>query len=218
MGERRRDILARLPIVFGLSADEAGAAIGVSVGTFREMVADKRMPRPRKIGSRLVWDVDELRAAFKSLPRDGECDDIWSSVSAGTLLHDARTPVGNSTHNNGGTSVLQEFYDKLGYDPQTMTNDDLRRLMAEARQKWRESIPRSSFNKRELNALLQLRQLKPNEPIRFQDLKGVGPDTADRLEARGYLLQSFHPDEPTQLMHYVLTEAGLAAANALALE
>jgi excisionase family DNA binding protein len=72
MTTRRHDILARLPIVFGLSAEEAAAACGVSAGTFLEMVEDHRMPAPRKINSRLVWDVDEVRAAFKALPRAGE--------------------------------------------------------------------------------------------------------------------------------------------------
>ena len=72
MTQRRHEVLARLPIVFGLSAEEAGAACGVSASTFRSMVEDGRMPAPRVIGTRLVWDVDEVRAAFKALPRQGE--------------------------------------------------------------------------------------------------------------------------------------------------
>lgn len=68
----RREILPLLPIVFGLGEIEAAAAIGVSQTTFREMVEDGRMPRPRMIGHRKLFDVDELRASFKSLPRDGE--------------------------------------------------------------------------------------------------------------------------------------------------
>lgn len=47
------------------------------------------MPGPRKVGARRVYDVDELRAAFKSLPKDeeqgqaeaGAADDPWSGVS-----------------------------------------------------------------------------------------------------------------------------------------
>ncbi len=82
MSTRRSDVLARLPIVFGLSAEEAAAACGVSAGTFREMVDDRRMPPPRSINSRLVWDVDEVRAAFKALPRKGEAGrvDTWADV------------------------------------------------------------------------------------------------------------------------------------------
>ena len=29
------------------------------------------MPRPRVVGARRIWDVDELDPAFKALPREG---------------------------------------------------------------------------------------------------------------------------------------------------
>jgi hypothetical protein len=41
------------------------------------------MPDPRKIDGRLVYDVDELRAAFKAMPHDGDEAggiDTWSDV------------------------------------------------------------------------------------------------------------------------------------------
>jgi predicted DNA-binding transcriptional regulator AlpA len=69
---RRAEIAASLPIVFGLDRLQAAASIGVSVTTFDHMVNTSQMPRPRMINTRKVWDVDELRQAFKSLPRDGE--------------------------------------------------------------------------------------------------------------------------------------------------
>ncbi len=74
--------LERLPIVFGLSEEEAAACVGIGATKFREMVQARRMPRPRRIDGRKVWDVDELRAAFKSLPHDGEAEepDTWADV------------------------------------------------------------------------------------------------------------------------------------------
>lgn len=84
MTTRRSDVLARLPVVFGLSAEEAAAACGVSAGTFRKMVEDRRMPAPRCINDRLVWDVDEVRAAFKALPRQGETRaNAWDEILQG---------------------------------------------------------------------------------------------------------------------------------------
>src|SRR5690348_18180848 len=59
----RIDILPLLPVVFGLGEIEAAAAIGVSASKFRALVKEARMPRPRRIDRRFVWDVDELRAA-----------------------------------------------------------------------------------------------------------------------------------------------------------
>lgn len=69
---KRAEIAASLPIVFGLDRMQAAAAIGVSATTFDTLVAESLMPKPRLINTRKVWDVDELRTAFKSLPRDGE--------------------------------------------------------------------------------------------------------------------------------------------------
>jgi predicted DNA-binding transcriptional regulator AlpA len=78
----RIDILALLPVIFGLGEIEAAAAIGISPSKFRMLVKEARMPRPRRIGSRAVWDVDELRAAFKALPHEGESEgsDTWADV------------------------------------------------------------------------------------------------------------------------------------------
>lgn len=69
---KRSEITAGLPIVFGLDRVQAAAAIGVSATTFDGMVKNNQMPRPRIINTRRVWDVDEIRTAFKCLPRDGE--------------------------------------------------------------------------------------------------------------------------------------------------
>jgi len=81
MHRRLRDILPTLPIVFGFAEPEAAASIGVSVSKFRELVADGRMPKPRQIDGRLVFDVDELRSAFKDLPRAGQAEgDTWADV------------------------------------------------------------------------------------------------------------------------------------------
>lgn len=69
---KRSEIAAQLPIVFGLDRLQAAASIGVSATTFDALVSQRLMPTPRLINSRKVWDVDELRTAFKTLPKDGE--------------------------------------------------------------------------------------------------------------------------------------------------
>jgi hypothetical protein len=52
----------------GLSRVEAAAYIGVSAGKFDEMVGDGRMPDPKLIDSRKVWDRKALDNAFEALP------------------------------------------------------------------------------------------------------------------------------------------------------
>jgi hypothetical protein len=78
----RVDIMPFLPVVFGLGEVEAAAAIGISASKFRTLVKDGRMPSPRRLDGRTIWDVDELRAAFKALPHDGESEkaESWADV------------------------------------------------------------------------------------------------------------------------------------------
>lgn len=45
--------------------------IGVSSSKFDVMVVDGRMPKPKLIDSRRVWDLHQLDMAFEALP-DGE--------------------------------------------------------------------------------------------------------------------------------------------------
>jgi excisionase family DNA binding protein len=54
----------------GLSRIDAAAYVGVGPSKFDEMVADGRMPAPRRIDGRKVWDVRELDASFEDLPHD----------------------------------------------------------------------------------------------------------------------------------------------------
>ncbi len=53
----------------GLSKTEAAIYLGISSSKFDELVSDGRMPRPRMIDCRKVWDVYELDIAFDKLPR-----------------------------------------------------------------------------------------------------------------------------------------------------
>lgn len=67
---RARDLpCPREPL--GLSMEHAAAYLGISLSLFLRMVADGRMPRPRRADGRRIWDADEIAAAFRSLPRDG---------------------------------------------------------------------------------------------------------------------------------------------------
>lgn len=83
MTRRRTEIASSLPVVFGLDRLQAAASVGISATTFDKLVSAGDMPQPRLIGTRKVWDVDDLRAAFKTLPRDGETPgrDTWADVA-----------------------------------------------------------------------------------------------------------------------------------------
>jgi predicted DNA-binding transcriptional regulator AlpA len=57
----------------GLARVAAAAYVGVSPCTFDQLVAERRMPKPKRIGRRCVWDRLALDIAFTELPtEDGE--------------------------------------------------------------------------------------------------------------------------------------------------
>lgn len=67
----------------GLQRLEAAMYIGVGVSKFDEMLTDGRMPAPRRIDGRKVWDIRELDLAFDALPKDNAQEavvDTWADV------------------------------------------------------------------------------------------------------------------------------------------
>lgn len=65
----------------GMSRDEAARYVGVGTTKFDEMVADRRMPRPKRIDGRVVWDRLRVEASFSDLPdddRDNPFDRMFS--------------------------------------------------------------------------------------------------------------------------------------------
>lgn len=55
----------------GLCREEAARYIGVGSTKFDEMVKDGRMPRPKRLDNRTVWDRVALDIAFTDLPDAG---------------------------------------------------------------------------------------------------------------------------------------------------
>jgi hypothetical protein len=80
----RRDQLIATTPRRGLCREEAAIYVGVSPTLFDEMVADSRMPQPKIINARKVWDLKRLDLAFDALPdRNGraETGSRWDTVS-----------------------------------------------------------------------------------------------------------------------------------------
>lgn len=63
-----------LPTRRGLSRVEAAGYIGIGASKFDAMVADGRMPKPKKIDGRRVWDVRSLDRSFDALPGGEDSD------------------------------------------------------------------------------------------------------------------------------------------------
>jgi len=66
----------------GLRREEAAEYIGVSVGKFDEMVTDGRMPQPKRIDARKVWDLRAVDRAFDALGSSADDEfNEWDEVA-----------------------------------------------------------------------------------------------------------------------------------------
>jgi predicted DNA-binding transcriptional regulator AlpA len=68
----------------GLRRDDAAAYVGVSPSKFDQLVADGRMPKPKRVDGCVIWDRRRLDAAFDDLPGDEERDSLsqWDDIAA----------------------------------------------------------------------------------------------------------------------------------------
>lgn len=67
---RAADIVPTQIVPRGMNRMVAAAYIGIGTTLFDRLVSDGRMPRPRKLDGRLVWDKLELDQSFSDLPHD----------------------------------------------------------------------------------------------------------------------------------------------------
>lgn len=63
------------PAPRGLPRPIAAAYIGVGTSKFDELVNTGMMPKPKRIGGRVIWDIRQLDVAFDELPSDGNLSD-----------------------------------------------------------------------------------------------------------------------------------------------
>ncbi len=65
---------AYLPEPRGLKREHAAQYIGVGPTKFDEMVKDGRMPAPKRVDGRTIWDRFGLDTAFEDLPTKTEAN------------------------------------------------------------------------------------------------------------------------------------------------
>ena len=61
----------------GLSREQAAAYVGISPSLFDMLIKDGRMPTPKRINARTVWDRLQVDAAFAALPGNDETANPW---------------------------------------------------------------------------------------------------------------------------------------------
>ena len=78
-----RNTVSSLPLSLaprGLSRVQVAEYIGVGVTKFDELVVDGRMPRPKRIDGRIVWDRVKLDEAFNALDDEAAPTNEWDDL------------------------------------------------------------------------------------------------------------------------------------------
>ena len=68
----------------GLNREEAARYVGVGATKFDEMVADRRMPRPKRVDGRVIWDRVKLDMAFTDLPEEKKVNPLDRMLESGS--------------------------------------------------------------------------------------------------------------------------------------
>jgi len=63
----------------GLSREESAWYVGISPSKFDQLVADGRMPAPRMLDGRRVWNRHDLELSFYGLPAKA-VENSWDGV------------------------------------------------------------------------------------------------------------------------------------------
>jgi predicted DNA-binding transcriptional regulator AlpA len=68
----------------GLSREQAAAYVGISPTKFDQLVADGRMPKPKRVDARTIWDRRQVDVSFDALTdasRIGGEQNPWNDVA-----------------------------------------------------------------------------------------------------------------------------------------
>lgn len=183
----------------GLSRVQAAYYVGVSTSLFDQMVADGRMPPPREINSRRVYDRHQVDAAFDELP--GGADSVRTGAQrVGRTASRVRNRELDEQEHETALAELTE----LSKTPGPLVLYRSRMLDREA---LRLTVMSKPMGKRERAALLDL---YGRQPATSFGAMTCGRTTSIELEARGFA-------EIVREGGYVtwrITAAGIAAIEA----
>lgn len=168
----------------GMRRETAAWYIGVGVTKFDEWVADGRMPKPKRVDGCVIWDRLQLEAAFDDLPAENEFNE-WDDVIADPVDR-KKQGIDDSGSSKPQDQVRSGRFLAGGIeisDPQLVEKYRASGWRIYEEGEWEELVRKSPLTKLEHRALEGYFKSKGT----FADVKGSGPATCDRLQARGFI-------------------------------
>lgn len=194
---RRGDILPLSCPPRGLSRLEAAAYIGVSPTFFDDLVDEGRMPKPKRINTRRVWDRLALDQAFSALPgEDDDEADSWDDL--------IREPDSGASDRSARTH---------GVDITKLSPAERRKALEDEYEEWKAKVRASPLTKRELKVLTPL-CTRFGEKLARGTVDQAGVQTMQRLLAHGFV-DGEHPSGDARFADTIwATQAGFDAWTA----
>lgn len=163
-----------------------------------------------KIGNAFIRLVPASQAMDYSVdPRE-----IQSNAPIGRDLPDLGPSPRSQKHREQPSDILDplhQFYKRIGFNPKTMNHAKLVELQNKADEEWKASIPNRPIGKREADALEDLSKHGVGVFVDWREIKGCGPDTEERLVARGFIQTRNSRKFPDRIASYSITKAGMDA-------
>lgn len=200
---KRIDFLPR-----GLSRTQAAVYVGVSTSLFDQMVTDGRMPPPREINRRRIWDRHQVDASFDELP--GGIDDVPDRFRRRRLEWSQQQEVAPKAPSKPHELIDAETLAELQELSKTPGAVVYYRGALMDRETFRQTILSKPMGKREREALRALYDRRDQPPDQGT-IKGADGLPRKELEARGYVDVS---NECDRFISWRISDAGIAAVEA----
>lgn len=192
----------------GLSLLQSAHYVGIGPLLFVALMRIGKMPEPKLIGLRKVWDRHELDAAFEALPKELAVPDYPAPpTTAAGEKQPIPIYVPPPTKEQIAAVRLQMDMDRYGQSTEGMSDAQIDKLEQQWYERWRQKVIASPLNKREKAALPRLYQER-HRVVMHGEIKGAGWTTEDRLEVRGYVTLNKHKD---LTVSWQITEVGIKA-------
>lgn len=192
----------------GLSLLQSALYVGLSPLLFVALMRMGKMPEPKLIGTRKIWDRHELDAAFEELPRElavPEYPAPQTTEAGERQLVPIYVPP--PTKEQIAAVRLKMDMDRYGQSTEGMSDAQIDKLEQQWFERWKRKVIASPLNKREKAALPLLYQER-HRVVMHGEIKGAGWTTEDRLEVRGYVTLNKHND---LTVSWQITKAGIKA-------